>query len=148
MSTAVKTESSTQPAAEAGEHPIVFFDGVCGLCSHSVDFAMARDANATFRFAPLQGETARAMLPEEDTQNLNSMAVWINGRIYRRSSAIVRMLWGLGPFWNMCGWLLWVIPLPLRDLGYSLVAKWRYRLFGKHETCRLPTPEERERFLD
>lgn len=148
MSTAVRTESNPQTLPEAGDHPIVFFDGVCGLCSHAVDFAMARDAKATFLFAPLQGETARAMLPEEDTKNLNSMAVAIDGKIHRRSSAVVRMLWELGPTWWLCGWLLWVIPLPVRDLGYSLVAKWRYRLFGKHETCRLPTPEERERFLD
>ncbi len=147
MSTTIEPNTDSQPQSKAGDHPIVFFDGVCGLCSHAVDFAMARDANATFRFAPLQGETAHAMLPEADTANLNSMAVAIDGKIYRRSSAVVRMLWGLGPFWRLCGWLLWLIPLPLRDLGYKVVAKWRYRLFGKHESCRLPTPEERERFL-
>ena len=148
MSTTIEPNTDRQQQAKAGEHPIVFFDGVCGLCSHAVDFAMVRDANATFRFAPLQGETAHDMLPEADTANLDSMAVAMDGKIYRRSSAVVRMLWGLGPFWRLCGWLLWLIPLPLRDLGYKFVAKWRYRLFGKHESCRLPTPEERERFLD
>ncbi len=147
MSTAINQQAQNQQSPQTGEQPIVFFDGVCGLCSHAVDFVMARDANATFRFAPLQGETARSLLPESDTQNLDSMAVSIDGRIYRRSSAVVRMLWGLGPHWQLAGGLLWLIPLPLRDLGYRIVAKQRYRLFGKHESCRLPTPEERERFL-
>ncbi|MCA9025689.1 MAG: DUF393 domain-containing protein [Planctomycetaceae bacterium] len=148
MSTAVQNQAENELQSVAGGHPVLFFDGVCGLCSHAVDFVMARDTQATFRFAPLQGETARAMLPEADIVNLDSMAVAINGSIYRRSSAVVRILWQLGPLWRFCGWALWLIPLPLRDLGYKLVAKWRYRLFGKHETCRLPTPEERERFLD
>jgi predicted DCC family thiol-disulfide oxidoreductase YuxK len=60
---------------------------------------------------------------------------------------VVRVLWQLGPAWKMTGTLLWLIPLPLRNLAYSLVARNRYALFGKKTTCRLPTPGERARFL-
>ncbi len=150
MSAATELQSDDRQNPPVGSEtgpPILFFDGVCGLCSRAVDFVMARDPEGVFRFAPLQGETARAMLSEADTAALETMVVATETGLYRRSSAAVRILWTLGPFWRLCGWGLWIIPRPLRDLGYNMVAKTRYRLFGKHETCRLPTPEERERFL-
>ncbi len=150
MSAATDTQSKNRQNLPTGPEtgpPILFFDGVCGLCSRAVDFVIARDPEGVFRFAPLQGETARTMLGEADIAALETMVVATDKGLYRRSSAAVRILWRLGPFWRLCGWLLWIIPRPLRDLGYSTVAKTRYRLFGKHETCRLPTPEERERFL-
>jgi predicted DCC family thiol-disulfide oxidoreductase YuxK len=118
---------------------ILFFDGVCGLCSKSVDFVMARDHRQAIKFAPLQGDTARSLLTPADIQNLNTMILWIKGRTYRKTAAAVRVMWRLS--------LLWLIPLPLRNLGYTLVARNRYRFFGKKETCRLPTREERLRFL-
>ncbi len=126
---------------------ILFFDGVCGLCNWSVDFVLKRDRQAKIQFSPLQGETARALLTPADVSDLNTMVLWEGGRTYRKSSAAVRVLWRLGPFWKSVGLALWLIPLPLRNLGYSLVARNRYRLFGKKESCRLPTPEERARFL-
>jgi len=129
------------------EHPILFFDGVCGLCSRAVDFVIARDPQGVFRFAPLQSETARAMLSPSDIDDLDTMVIVTEEGTFRRSSAAVRILWNLGPLWKVCGWLLWAVPRPLRDFGYKIVAKSRYRVFGKHESCRLPTPEERERFL-
>jgi predicted DCC family thiol-disulfide oxidoreductase YuxK len=147
------TSPQTQPDAdrqnppEAPGHPVLYFDGVCGLCSRAVDFVMRHDADGYFRFAPLQGETAAANLSTADTGDLNSMVLATQGGTFRRSAAVVRILWLLGSFWWLLGWVLWVIPAPLRDLGYNGVAKVRYRIFGKHESCRLPTPDERERFL-
>lgn len=147
---------SQTEAREAGgesgsmvEKPVLFFDGVCGLCNSSVDFAMARDREGRLLYSPLQGETAAALLSEQDLQNIDTVIIRTaeQGRVYRRSAAIVRVLWLLGFPWNICGWLLWLIPLPIRNLGYRMVAGSRYRLFGKHETCRMPTPEERTRFL-
>ncbi len=129
------------------QDPIVFFDGVCGLCSTSVDFFMRRDRHARLRFAPLQGETAAANLPDSDRENLNSMVCLLEGRRYHRSSAVVQILRQIGGIWSIVAGALWVIPKPLRDLGYSIVASSRYRFFGKKETCRLPTPEERGRLL-
>ena len=130
-----------------GVRKILFFDGVCGLCNASVDFVLTRDVNGRFQFSPLQGETARSLLKPEDINDLSSMVLWVDGQTYRKTAAVVRVLWSLGPVWQVLGTFLWLIPLPVRNLGYTLVAKNRYRLFGKKETCRLPTPEERARFL-
>ncbi len=69
------------------------------------------------------------------------------GETYVRSAAAVRVLWLVGGVWGWLGTLLWLVPLPLRDLGYRLFAASRYRLFGRHETCRLPQPGEAERLL-
>jgi predicted DCC family thiol-disulfide oxidoreductase YuxK len=128
--------------------PIVFFDGVCGLCNSSVDFVLRHDREGQFRFSPLQGEAAARLLPVADRENLGSLILWEDGRMYRRSTAVVRILRRIGGIWSMLGGALWLIPAPLRNAGYRLVASQRYRLFGKKETCRLPSPEERSRFLD
>lgn len=131
------------------EKPVLFFDGVCGLCNRSVDFAMARDPEGRLLYSPLQGETAEELLSEQDRKNVDTVIFLPadRSRVYRRSAAAVRVLWLLGFPWSLCGWLLWLVPLPLRNVGYRLVSRTRYRLFGKHETCRMPTPEERSRFL-
>lgn len=126
---------------------ILFFDGVCGLCNWSIDFVLKRDNERRFQFAPLQGETAQVLLPPADVTNLSSMVLWRGGQTYKKSSAAVRVLWQLGLFWRLVGTAIWLIPLPIRNLGYFLIATNRYRLFGKKESCRLPTPEERARFL-
>ena len=133
---------------------VLFFDGVCGLCNRSVDFVLSRDRRGTIRFAPLQGETAESVVSGEwqvasGGQRPITTVVWLDssGREFVRSAAAVRVLWQLGRVWWLIGWLLWLIPLPLRDLGYRIIAANRYRLFGKKETCRLPTPSERARFL-
>ena len=125
----------------------MFFDGVCGLCNRSVDFVLARDPKGVFLFSPLQGETSRKRLTENDRQQLGSLVLADGDRLYRRSSAVVRILLKLGFAWKLLGALLWCVPKPLRDLAYRGVAVNRYRLFGKKEFCRLPTSEEQARFL-
>lgn len=127
--------------------PVLFFDGVCGLCNFFIDFVISRDRAAVFRFAPLQGETARERLPEADLRELNTMVLWEEQGIFRKSTAAARILIRLGGFWGLLGNVLRVVPRPLRDAGYSFVARHRYRIFGKKETCRMPTPSERARFL-
>ena len=138
------SQPTTQPAP--GEY-VVFFDGVCGLCNLSVDFILKRDLLHRFRFAPLQGETARRELSVEELQRRDTLVLRTETGVYRRSAAVVRIAWGLPGFWPCLGGLLWLVPLPLRDLGYRIVSANRLKLFGKKETCRLPTPEERDRFL-
>jgi predicted DCC family thiol-disulfide oxidoreductase YuxK len=128
-------------------HSIVFFDGVCGLCNASVDFILTRDSRLRFRFAPLQGDTARQELPPADWERLDTLILLTPQGSYRRSAAVVRILWGLPGVWPTLGTLLWLIPKPLRDLGYRIVSANRLQWFGKKETCRLPTLEERDRFL-
>jgi predicted DCC family thiol-disulfide oxidoreductase YuxK len=132
---------------EEAVESILFFDGVCGLCNKAVDFVLVRDDQQAIKFAPLQGDTARSLLTPADVENLNTMILWVKGRSYRKSAAAVRVLWRLSLGWQIVGTLLWLIPLPLRNLGYTLVARNRYRFFGKKESCRLPTPAERLRFL-
>jgi predicted DCC family thiol-disulfide oxidoreductase YuxK len=127
--------------------PIVFFDGVCGLCNRFVDFLLPRDHYRVFLFAPLQGETARARLSDEDIENVSTIVLVDETGTHRRSKAVVRILCRLGFGWKITGFLLAMIPRPLRDLGYKLVARYRYALFGKKDECRLPTTDERARFL-
>ena len=130
------------------EHPIVFFDGVCGLCNHSVNWLQTRDPERRLRFAPLQGTTAGKMLDSEMRNRLDTLVFVRDGETFVRTAAVSRILMTLGGRWRMLGGLLWFVPWPIRDLGYRIVSSLRYRLFGKHESCRLPTPQERAVFLD
>lgn len=134
------------PAADS--KPILFFDGVCGLCNGFVDFVLKHDRHGRVFVAPLQGPTAAASLPDEIVRGLDTVVLLDGESWHIRSSAIVRIFWKIGGLWSILGTLLWLIPKPLRDLGYKVVARSRYRLFGKKETCRLPTAAERSRFLD
>ncbi len=155
-SATTSADSKNAAAISEADRPtnVVFFDGVCGLCNRFVDFILSRDRRGAIRFAPLQGETAEQVLSGEwrvtssETQTFDTI-VWLDSssRQFVRSAAAVRVLWQIGGVLSLIGWLLWLIPRPLRDVGYRLVASNRYRWFGKKETCRLPSPAERERFL-
>ncbi len=138
--------SSTHKNTE--QDAVVFFDGVCGLCNHTVNFLMSQDRRAVLKFAPLQGETAANLVPDSVRRDLNTFVFANRGRLYYRSAALARILMRIGGGWRILGAMLWLIPWPLRDIGYRIVSSLRYRLFGKRESCRLPTPEERSRFLD
>ena len=139
-----------EPAANFvhGDHPTVFFDGVCGLCNHSVNWLLARDPEHKLRFAPLQGTTAGQTLDAEIRNRLDTLVFVRDGETFTRTAAVCRILATLGGRWRILGGLMWIVPSPIRDLGYRLVSRLRYRLFGKHESCRLPTPSERAVFLD
>ena len=91
---------------------------------------------------------AAELLTHEDVADLDTVVFVDDGVLFRRSSAIVGLLRQLGGPWRLVATLLWLIPRPLRDVGYRMVARSRYRIFGKSDTCRVPTPAERERFLD
>ncbi len=140
----MKTQTDKSAALEA----IVFFDGICGFCNQSVNFLMARDTHRTLKFAPLQGETARQRLPEVFCRDVNTLVFQRGGTTYVRSAAVVRILLTIGGIWSVAGMLLWLIPRPLRDLGYRVVARLRYRIFGKRDACRLPTAEDRGAMLE
>jgi predicted DCC family thiol-disulfide oxidoreductase YuxK len=141
------TEAPDAAASASDGSPVLFFDGVCGLCNRFVDFILRHDHRRALRLAPLQGETAEALLGRDDRESVETVVLRAGERSFRRSAAVVRVLWRLGAFWKVVGGLLWLVPLPLRDLGYRIVAGNRYRLFGRKETCRIPTPEERGRLL-
>lgn len=125
---------------------VIFFDGYCGLCNGFVDFVMKIDKNGVFKFSPLQSEFAKAHLKPEDIQQLKSVVVLIEDRTFRKAPAVMEVFRELGGGWKALS-TLGVLPSGILNLGYDLVAENRYRLFGKRETCRLPTPEERTRFI-
>ena len=139
--------AESRPAAAATQR-IVFFDGVCGLCSHTVNALMRRDHRSILLFAPLQGTTAQSLVPNDVREELSTFVYAREGQLFYRSTAMLRILQDLGGFWGGVATLFRIIPVPLRDMVYRMVSSIRYRVFGKHETCRLPTPEERRRFLD
>ena len=126
--------------------PIIFFDGVCGLCNKFVDFLIVRDKKQTFLFAPLQGLTAKQSLPTiADMESV--LLLDPSGSLCDKSTAAIKILIRLGGIWKLAG-IFFVVPKFIRDPVYSVIAKNRYKIFGKKESCRLPTPEERSRFLD
>ncbi len=130
--------------------PIIFFDGYCGLCDRFVSRVVAHPRAGGFRFAPLQGDTFRA-LPEKPPapSNMDSLLVYDpdSGRIYCRSDATIFILSRLGGGSAFLAAMLRCIPAFLRNAGYRMVAASRYRFFGKRDTCRLPAPSERALFL-
>lgn len=129
------------------KHPIIFFDGYCGLCNGFVDFVMARDHKKTFRFATLQGATAARLLTKDDVENLDSVVVYINESRFRKSRAVLEVFKDLGGGWFLLA-SFGFLPTSLLDFFYDVVAKNRYAWFGKRDVCRLPTREERALFLD
>ena len=129
-------------------NPIVLFDGVCNLCSTSVQFILQRDPAGKFRFASLQSDLAQRLLTERglDPKALDSVVVVDGDRLYRESDAALRVARDLKGAWKALT-VFRVIPRPVRDWAYRLIARNRYRWFGKKESCWLPTPELRGRFL-
>ncbi len=127
---------------------ILFYDGSCGLCHRWVRFILKHDQDSRFSFAQLQGSTAKKYIHASFRQSLISVALFHNQRLYIYSSAVVRILWWLGGRWKVLGWLIFLIPFPIRDFGYLVVSQMRYRIFGKLDQCSLPSPTHRKQFLD
>lgn len=127
--------------------PILFYDGTCGFCNGTVQWVLRNDRRARLRFAPLQGSTYAALDVANKPTDLSTIVLVENDRLYTRTSATVRMLRAMGGVWSLLGSLLWLIPKPLRDLGYRLIARNRYRLAGRVEACSLPTGPVAARML-
>jgi predicted DCC family thiol-disulfide oxidoreductase YuxK len=136
-------------------NPIIFYDGVCGLCNRLVQFLLKHDTEGRLRFASLQSDFAKKVLNRHgiDATDLDTVQVVENyeqpgERVLQRSDAILRAGRELGGFWGMSSAVGGVVPRALRDLVYRFVATNRYRVFGKYDTCMLPDPSQRSRFLD
>src|SRR4051812_8819172 len=132
------------------EHDIVFYDGACGLCHRLVRFIVKRDRDGYFRFAPLDSDVFRARVPATVRVGLpDSVVVWtIDGRVLARSAAVRRILRHLPRAWPLIGAMVTIIPRPMADWGYDLIARLRHRLFKKPEgACPIVSPELRSRFL-
>lgn len=133
----------------AGERPVLLFDGVCTLCNAAVDWLFRHDPEGKIRVGALQSAPGRALLAAHgrDPERLESLVLIEQGQVYMRSEAALRAARHLPPPWRALA-LLRAVPRPLRDALYDLVARHRYRWFGRRPTCRLPTPAERARFLE
>ena len=134
---------------------VVFYDGVCGLCNRTVSFLLRRDGQARLRFATLQGTVARQVLATHavdptDLDTIYVVAGWRtpSERVLARSPAVLHAVGELGAPWRAAARLAGLVPRPIADLVYRTIARSRYRIFGRYDTCPLPPPEWRERFLD
>jgi predicted DCC family thiol-disulfide oxidoreductase YuxK len=127
---------------------VILFDGVCNLCSGFVQFVIARDRARRFRFASLQSDAGRRCLEACGVAGRlpDSIVLIEDGAVFTRSAAALRIARRLGLPWSIAAAFV-VVPPPVRDFVYDLVARNRYRWFGKRDVCLVPTPELRERFL-
>ncbi|MCS6832078.1 MAG: thiol-disulfide oxidoreductase DCC family protein [Flammeovirgaceae bacterium] len=131
------------------KHAIILFDGVCNLCNSSVNFIIERDKKRRYKFASLQSETGRKLLEKMGlpSNKLDSIVLIEDETVYFKSTAALKIASQLDGFWKIFG-IFRLVPRPLRDAAYDLIAKNRYRWFGKKASCRIPTPELKTRFLD
>jgi len=136
-------------------HPVLLYDGVCGLCNRLVQFTLRHDRNDTFRFASLQGPTAGCILDRQGQSPADLDTFYVvtdcgqpEELLRSRSDAALFVLRELGGASRMLAGIGGVLPKVLRDAAYNLVARNRYRVFGKFDACPLPNPKDRHKFLD
>jgi len=143
---------------EPGDRLVVLFDGHCVLCNGTVRWFLRRDRRDRLRFAAFDAADWGDLLARHGICVANvaagpSTVFVVRGfggereEVLVRSDAALAMLRELPQPWPAVAALLWIIPRPVRDLGYWLIAHWRYRIWGRLESCPIPTAEERERFL-
>jgi predicted DCC family thiol-disulfide oxidoreductase YuxK len=130
----------------------ILFDGVCNLCNGFVQFVIRHDPEGRFRFAALQSQAAQAqlavlgILPGTLPAEPESVLLLSGGQLYSHSAAVMRIASGLGGVWRLAA-VGWLLPRAWRDALYRFVARNRYRWFGREESCMLPTPALKARFL-
>ncbi len=127
---------------------IVLFDGVCNLCNGAVQFIIRRDKQNLFKFASLQSDFAQKLLKEQgfSTTDFDSIILLENGIIFQKSDAILRLLDSFSLPWKLLK-VAYIIPRSFRNNLYDLIAKNRYKIFGKREHCMIPNAEIKEKFL-
>ena len=131
------------------QNPVILFDGVCNLCNGSVLFILNRDPSGIFKFAPLQSETGKNLLSKFDLPNdkLNSIILVENNEYYLRSTAALKILQRLGALWKIV-YVFMLVPRPVRDYIYDIVASNRYKWYGKRAECMIPSSDIESRFLE
>lgn len=131
-------------------HPLVLFDGVCVFCNNSINFIIRKDTRDHFRFAPLQSPLGQKMLADHGLkdQRIESVVLFENGKVYMKTSAALRIakkLKGGWPLFFYC--FIWIPPF-IRNVVYDIIARNRYRWWGKKDSCMVPTPDVRKKFVD
>ncbi len=127
--------------------PVLFYDGDCGLCARSVQWALKHDRRGELRFSPLQGDAYLTLVKGERPVSLDSLILADSTGVYTHSSGVLRMMFHLGGIWRPLSFVGRIIPLPIRDAMYRFVAKRRIAWFGTANHCDIPSPQNRVRFL-
>lgn len=127
---------------------IIFFDGYCNLCNNAVDFIISRNSSKNLYYASLQSDIAKTYLLDEfkDKNWPDSIILYDKGKVFIKSTAALKLARDLRGFWPLAGLFL-IVPKFIRDWVYDFIAKHRYKWFGKKETCRVATEDEKSRFL-
>lgn len=130
-------------------HDIVLFDGVCNLCNHAVLFIIDRDKKNKYKFASLQSVEGKQLLQrfQISTQKLDSLVLISANKAFVKSTAALRIAYNLSGLWPLF-YVFIIVPSFIRDIFYNLIAKYRYKMFGKSESCRYPSDELKSRFID
>ncbi len=130
-------------------YPIILFDGVCNLCNNSVQYVIKHDPNELFRFASLQGETGQQLLKQYglSTNDMNSFVLIRDNKAYTRSAAALNVAKQLTGFTKLLYGFI-IVPPFIRNAVYNLIAKNRYKWFGKKDSCMIPTAALNSRFLN
>ena len=137
------------PLKDNNETNILLFDGVCNLCSKTVQFIIRKDPKAKFRFASLQSQSGQLLLTQLGLplDTFNSLIYIRDKRFYLKSTAVLKVLQELSGGWRLLFCLI-ILPRFIRDFVYDFIAKRRYFIFGKSETCWIPSQEYLDRFLE
>lgn len=137
-------------SADGGDRRLILFDGVCNLCERSVQLVIRNDRAENFRFASLQSPRAAGILRQHqyDGEELGSVLLIEQGRLYRKSRAALRIARQMDGTWPLLFYLFYWIPPFLADPVYDFIGRRRYRWFGMKESCWIPDESLRNRFLD
>ncbi|MUK89436.1 DUF393 domain-containing protein [Ornithinibacillus sp. L9] len=126
---------------------IILFDGECNFCDRSVQFILKKESEPYYHFSSLQSDAGKELIKEFGIpKNLDSMILIEGDTYFTKSSAALRVCKKLSGYWKLLYGLL-IVPKPIRDLFYNILAKNRYKWFGKKDSCMLPSAEVRNRFL-
>lgn len=128
---------------------IVFFDGVCNLCNSSVDLTLKKNLKENLYFASLQSDFTQDFFGQMNyrTEDLKSIIFYSEGKFFKKSTAVLKICKELSGFYFLLSYFE-ILPKNFRDFFYEAVAKRRYKIFGKKDTCRVPTQSEKNRFLE
>jgi predicted DCC family thiol-disulfide oxidoreductase YuxK len=138
---------------QSEDNPVLLYDGVCGFCNKAVQTILRHDRHGRMRFAALQSDYGKSIVTRHpELQNVDSLIYVENPsttaeRVFVRSMGALRVAAYLGGAWKLL-LIFRIVPRPVRDFFYDLFARYRYKLFGKHDMCLLPSPDVRARFLD
>lgn len=133
-------------SSNISDHDLILFDGVCNFCNSSINFILKNDTNNRFKFASIQSDTGKLYIEKYQLQELDSIIVITHNKALIKSDAFLHILSKLGRIYSVSK-IFKLVPLKIRNAVYDFIAQNRYKWFGKSNTCRIPTSEERSKFI-